>query len=153
MVSEAVPLRPLAAAASQSSETAHFDPAFMPDPDPAPIPSSSSTPSAARHDAAPTPASKRLNTAFFLFGLLNNSLYVVILTAALELLPQGVPTGLVSFTNIFPALIAKAVWPYLLKGKVRYTKRVWSCAALSFVGMIVSFLLPMPRCYSCRCCC
>lgn len=86
--------------------------------------------------------SYRLNSAFFLFGLLNNSLYVVILTAALELLPQGVPTGLVSFANIFPALIAKAVWPYLLKGTVRYTKRVWSCAALSFVGMLLVSFFP-----------
>ncbi|KAN0063912.1 battenin CLN3 protein [Thecaphora frezii] len=87
-------------------------------------------------------ASKRLNAAFFLFGLLNNSLYVVILTAALELLPKGVPTGLVSLANILPALIAKAVWPYLLKGTVRYTKRVWACAGLSFVGMMVISLFP-----------
>ncbi|PWY97749.1 CLN3-domain-containing protein [Testicularia cyperi] len=86
--------------------------------------------------------SVRLNVAFFLFGLLNNSLYVVILTAALELLPQGVPTGLVSFANIFPALIAKAVWPYLLKGTVRYTKRVWSCAIISFVGMLFVSYFP-----------
>ena len=69
-----------------------------------------------RHPSLPFPfppkeTSYRLNSAFFLFGLLNNSLYVVILTAALELLPQGVPTGLVRFANIFPALIAKAVWP------------------------------------------
>lgn len=87
-----------------------------------------------------TQPSYRLNSAFFLFGLLNNSLYVVILTAALELLPKGVPTGLVSFANIFPALVAKAVWPYVLRGRVRYTQRVWSCAFLSFVGMLlVSF--------------
>ncbi|TKY90309.1 hypothetical protein EX895_000307 [Sporisorium graminicola] len=86
--------------------------------------------------------SYRLNIAFFLFGLLNNSLYVVILTAALELLPQGVPTGLVSFANIFPALIAKAVWPYVLRGEVRYAKRVWSCAGLSFVGMLLVSFFP-----------
>ncbi len=90
--------------------------------------------------------SYRLNTAFFLFGLLNNALYVVILTAALELLPQGVPTGLVSFANIFPALIAKAVWPYLLRGRVRYTRRVWSCAALSFVGMLLVSFFPASQC-------
>ncbi|SPC66179.1 related to YHC3 - protein involved in vacuolar arginine transport [Ustilago sp. UG-2017b] len=100
-----------------------------------------------RHPSLPLPfppkeTSYRLNSAFFLFGLLNNSLYVVILTAALELLPQGVPTGLVSFANIFPALIAKAVWPYLLRGTVRYTKRVWSCAGLSFVGMLLVSFFP-----------
>ncbi|PWN46491.1 hypothetical protein IE53DRAFT_304619, partial [Violaceomyces palustris] len=86
--------------------------------------------------------SRSLNASFFLFGLLNNSLYVVILTAALELLPKGVPTGLVSLANIAPALVAKAVWPYLLKGRVRYTKRVSSCASLSFVGMMIISLFP-----------
>ncbi|EST08729.1 Batten's disease protein Cln3 [Kalmanozyma brasiliensis GHG001] len=106
----------------------------------------STTPRAGPNHPSVSPSAKRtslrLNIAFFLFGLLNNSLYVVILTAALELLPQGVPTGLVSFANIFPALIAKAVWPYLLKGEVRYTKRVWSCAALSFVGMLLVSFFP-----------
>ncbi|SNX87545.1 related to YHC3 - protein involved in vacuolar arginine transport [Melanopsichium pennsylvanicum] len=100
---------------------------------------------AARHPPSSLPTKQTsvgLNSAFFLFGLLNNSLYVVILTAALELLPTGVPTGLVSFANIFPALIAKAVWPYVLKGAIRYTKRVLSCAALSFVGMLLVSLFP-----------
>ncbi len=103
-------------------------------------------PAGLRTRQQPSPLQKRtsyrLNTAFFLFGLLNNALYVVILTAALELLPQGVPTGLVSFANIFPALIAKAVWPYLLRGRVRYTRRVWSCAGLSFVGMLLVSFFP-----------
>ena len=82
-------------------------------------------------------ASIRQSIAFFCFGLLNNSLYVVILTAALELIPKGIPTGVVAFANIAPALIAKAVWPYVLKGKVRYTRRVWSCVALSLTGILV----------------
>ncbi len=86
----------------------------------------------------PSSTQLRLGAAFFLFGLLNNSLYVVILTAALELLPKGVPTGVVAFANIAPALVAKAVWPYLLKGRVRYAKRIWSCTGLSFAGMLVS---------------
>ncbi|KDN44955.1 batten's disease protein Cln3 [Tilletiaria anomala UBC 951] len=84
----------------------------------------------------------RLSTSFFLFGLLNNSLYVVILTAALELLPKGVPTGVVAFANIFPALIAKVLWPYVLKGRVRYTKRIWSCSGISFVGMLMIAMFP-----------
>ncbi|CDR98976.1 hypothetical protein [Sporisorium scitamineum] len=108
-------------------------------------PSSASRPLGRPHSPlplAPKRTSYRLNAAFFLFGLLNNSLYVVILTAALELLPQGVPTGLVSFANIFPALIAKAVWPYMLRGEVRYSKRVWSCAGLSFVGMLLVSFFP-----------
>lgn len=80
--------------------------------------------------------------AFFLLGLLNNSLYVVILTSALELIPQGTPTGLVALANIGPALIAKAVWPYVLKGQVRYARRVWACTLLSTVGMLIIAIVP-----------
>ena len=75
--------------------------------------------------------------AFFLLGLLNNMMYVVILTAALELLPSQVPTGLLAFANITPALIAKAVFPYWLKGEIQYNGRVWACTCLAFVGMLV----------------
>lgn len=82
--------------------------------------------------------SARLATGFLLLGTTNNALYVVILTAALELIPQGTPTGVVAFANIAPALIAKAVWPYVLKGRVRYTLRVWSCVGLSLWGILVS---------------
>ena len=70
-------------------------------------------------------------------GLLNNMMYVVILTAALELLPSQVPTGLLAFANITPALIAKAVFPYWLKGEIQYNGRVWACTCLAFVGMLV----------------
>lgn len=84
----------------------------------------------------------RQSIAFFLFGTINNAIYVVILTAALELIPKGTPTGLVAFFNIFPALIAKAIWPYVLKGTVRYTRRIWSCVLMSFVGLLIIALLP-----------
>lgn len=93
----------------------------------------------------------RLGASFFLFGLLNNSLYVVILAAALELLPQGVPTGVVAFANIFPALLAKAFWPYVLRGRVRYTRRVWSCTVISFAGMVVSARGALDSCSMVRC--
>ncbi|CAO1615983.1 unnamed protein product [Sympodiomycopsis kandeliae] len=80
--------------------------------------------------------------SFFLLGLLNNSLYVVILTSALELLPKGVPTGLVALANIGPALIAKGIWPYALKGRVRYARRITSCTILSTLGMLIIAFLP-----------
>lgn len=82
------------------------------------------------------------SVSFFLLGLLNNALYVVILTSALELLPKGVPTGLVALANIGPALVAKAIWPYALKGRVRYARRVAACTALSTVGMLVIAFIP-----------
>jgi hypothetical protein len=39
------------------------------------------------------------------FGLLNNVLYVIILSAALDLVPATTPKGIVAFFNIFPALL------------------------------------------------
>ncbi|WFD35897.1 battenin CLN3 protein [Malassezia cuniculi] len=79
----------------------------------------------------------RRRAAFFTFGLTNNGPYVVILAAALELLPKSVPTGVLLFVNIAPALVGKAVFPYLLKGEIQYGKRVALCTALAFCGMII----------------
>jgi hypothetical protein len=83
-------------------------------------------------------AKQRLWTSFFFFGLLNNVLYVIILSAALDLVPAKTPKGVVAFFNIFPALIAKAVWPYVSKGEIRYRKRVYCCTVCSLIGMVVS---------------
>ncbi|KAK0535533.1 battenin CLN3 protein [Tilletia horrida] len=107
---------------------------------------SSAPPSAPRASSAPAPGpaprattatTLRFAAAFFLFGTLNNISYVIILTAALELMPRGVPTGVVAFANIFPALCAKAIFPYFLRGEVRYRRRVWACSALTFGGMLM----------------
>ncbi|WFC96881.1 ESCRT-III subunit protein did4 [Malassezia brasiliensis] len=85
----------------------------------------------------------RCGAGFFTLGLLNNLPYVVILTAALELLPSDVPTGVLAFVNIAPALVAKAVFPYLLKGEIRYTQRVLCCVSGAFGGMLVTALFPL----------
>lgn len=82
----------------------------------------------------------RRSVGFFTLGLLNNLPYVVILTAALELLPSDVPTGVLAFVNIAPALIAKAVFPYVLKGEIHYAQRVVACVAGAFGGMLVTAL-------------
>jgi len=79
----------------------------------------------------------KLGVSFFLFGLINNVLYVIILSAALDLVPPSTPKGIIAFCNIFPALLAKLGWPYFLKGKIRYTRRIVGCALLSFIGMLV----------------
>lgn len=65
-------------------------------------------------------------------------LYVVILSAALDLVPPSTPKGIIAFCNITPSLIAKIGWPYILKGRIRYARRLIGCCALSVVGMIVS---------------
>ncbi|CEL54904.1 Protein BTN1 OS=Ustilago maydis (strain 521 / FGSC 9021) GN=BTN1 PE=3 SV=1 [Rhizoctonia solani AG-1 IB] len=79
----------------------------------------------------------KLGISFFLFGLMNNVLYVIILSAALDLVPPSTPKGIIAFCNIAPSLIAKVGWPYLLRGKIRYTKRLLSCCALSVSGMLI----------------
>ncbi|KAF9238938.1 batten's disease protein Cln3 [Melanogaster broomeanus] len=80
---------------------------------------------------------RKLGLSFFLFGLINNVLYVIILSAALDLVPPSTPKGIIAFCNIFPALVAKLGWPYFLKGKIRYTRRILGCCLLSFIGMLV----------------
>ncbi|KAG2098887.1 batten's disease protein Cln3 [Suillus cothurnatus] len=81
--------------------------------------------------------SLKLGISFFLFGLINNVLYVIILSAALDLVPPSTPKGIIAFCNIAPALIAKLGWPYFLKGRIRYARRIVGCCALSFIGMLV----------------
>jgi battenin len=54
------------------------------------------------------------------------------------LVPPNTPKGIIAFCNIFPALIAKLTWPYILRGTIRYTRRIVGCSLLSILGMIVS---------------
>ncbi len=97
----------------------------------------------------------KLGISFFLFGLINNGkytsampyssytytlrtvLYVIILSAALDLVPPSTPKGIIAFCNIAPAFVAKVGWPYFLKGRIRYVKRLAGCCLLSVLGMIV----------------
>ncbi|BEJ15757.1 hypothetical protein CspHIS471_0503620 [Cutaneotrichosporon sp. HIS471] len=98
-------------------------------------------------DANDRPAStgnarRHLFAAFMIFGLLNNVLYVVILSAALDLVPATTPKGIVAFFNIFPALIAKVCWPLISTGEIRYRRRVGFCTAISFSGILIVALSP-----------
>ena len=65
-------------------------------------------------------------------------LYVIILSAALDLVPPSTPKGIIAFCNIFPSMLAKLGWPYLLRGRVRYARRLVGCATISILGMWVS---------------
>jgi len=80
---------------------------------------------------------RKLGLSFFLFGLINNVLYVIILSAALDLVPPSTPKGIIAFCNIAPGLAAKIGWPYILKGRIRYAKRILGCCILSVLGMLV----------------
>ena len=77
-----------------------------------------------------------LPLSFFSFGLLNNTPYVIILSAALSILPPDTPKGVLLFANIAPALLVKLGWPYLVRGQVQYARRIFSCSLLSFLGML-----------------
>ncbi|KAI6015043.1 batten's disease protein Cln3 [Pisolithus orientalis] len=78
----------------------------------------------------------KLGLSFFLFGLINNVLYVIILSAALDLVPPSTPKGIIAFCNISPGLIANVGWSYILKGRIKYTRRIVGCSLLSFIGML-----------------
>lgn len=82
-------------------------------------------------------ARTRLFAAFAIFGLLNNVLYVIILSAALDLVPPATPKGIVAFFNIFPALLAKVVWPLVSNGQIRYGRRIGFCTCASWTGIVV----------------
>lgn len=71
-------------------------------------------------------------------------LYVIILSAALDLVSADTPKGVVALFNIFPALITKVVWPLLSNGKIRYTRRVGFCTLCSWFGIMVRSSLPFP---------
>ncbi|KAF9485639.1 batten's disease protein Cln3 [Pholiota conissans] len=79
---------------------------------------------------------RKLGISFFLFGLINNVLYVIILSAALDLVPPSTPTGIVAFCNIAPSMVAVS-WSYILRGKIRYGRRLAVCCFLSMSGMLV----------------
>jgi hypothetical protein len=72
-------------------------------------------------------------------------LYVIILSAALDLVPPSTPKGIIAFCNIAPSLCVKATWPYLLKGRVRYVRRLTGCCILSVLGMVVRVPCPSQR--------
>ncbi|GAA5873953.1 hypothetical protein JCM3774_004050 [Rhodotorula dairenensis] len=80
----------------------------------------------------------RFAAGFFLLGTLNNIIYVVILSAALDLVDQAsTPKGIILLVNITPALLVKIGWPYFIHGAPRYGRRVAWCSILSFIGIII----------------
>ncbi|KAI0025945.1 BTN1 protein [Xylariomycetidae sp. FL0641] len=79
--------------------------------------------------------------AFWLFGLMNNLLYVVILSAAQDLVGSDVPKGVVLLADILPAFFTKLVAPYFIH-KVPYSFRVLFFAIGASLGMFMIALTP-----------
>lgn len=76
---------------------------------------------------------------FWCFGLLNNVLYVVILSAAMDIVGPAIPKSLVLLVDILPSLIIKATAPFFIH-LIPYSLRIISLILLSSVGMfLVSF--------------
>ena len=74
--------------------------------------------------------------SFLTFGLLNNILYVVILSAAVDLVGSLTPKAVVLLADILPAFIIKLTAPFFIH-KIPYTHRIWSLMILSSLGMVI----------------
>ncbi|KAG0069288.1 battenin CLN3 protein [Linnemannia elongata] len=74
--------------------------------------------------------------AFFTFGIINNIIYVVILSAAVDLVGAKVPKGIVLLADIAPSLLVKMVAPYFVY-RIPYSTRVVLCASLSFSAVVL----------------
>jgi battenin len=69
-------------------------------------------------------------------GLINNVLYVIILSAALDLVGPSIPKAVVLLFDVVPSFFIKLVAPYFIQS-VPYWVRIWVFVALSTCGMLL----------------
>lgn len=86
-------------------------------------------------------ADLRVCIAFWLFGLINNVLYVIILSAALDLVGPTVPKGVVLLADVVPSFLTKLCAPYFIHA-IPYHARIIVFVALSASGMLLIALTP-----------
>ncbi|PWY69756.1 lipase [Aspergillus heteromorphus CBS 117.55] len=86
-------------------------------------------------------ADPRVCVAFWLLGLINNVLYVIILSAALDLVGPSVPKGVVLLADVIPSFGTKLVAPYFIQS-VPYPVRVMFFVFCSATGMLLIALSP-----------
>ncbi|RVX75713.1 Protein btn1 [Exophiala mesophila] len=95
-------------------------------------------------------ADPRVCVAFWLFadlhknrsiGLINNVLYVIILSAAQDLVGQDVPKGLVLLADVIPSFLTKLSAPYFIHA-IPYPVRILAFVTLSAAGMLLIALTP-----------
>ncbi|TVY47519.1 Protein btn-1, partial [Lachnellula occidentalis] len=79
--------------------------------------------------------------AFWLFGLINNLSYVIILTSALDLVGASTPKALVLLLDVLPSFLIKLLAPYFIH-RIPYSARILSFTALSASGMFLIALTP-----------
>ncbi|KAJ5753402.1 uncharacterized protein N7511_007555 [Penicillium nucicola] len=95
----------------------------------------------ARINDAFSGADPRVCVAFWLFGLVNNVIYVIILSAAVDLVGPDVPKGVVLLADVIPSFATKLVAPYFIH-LVPYWMRILIFVFLSSVGMLVVAMSP-----------
>ncbi|KAF1851712.1 batten's disease protein Cln3 [Cucurbitaria berberidis CBS 394.84] len=86
-------------------------------------------------------ADPRVCAAFWLFGLINNVLYVIILSSALDLVGPNVPKGVVLLADVIPSFLTKLCAPYFIH-KIPYHVRILLFVTLSACGMLIIALTP-----------
>lgn len=79
--------------------------------------------------------------SFFLLGVINNVLYVVILSAALDLVGATTPKSIVLVANILPSVLVKCFAPYVFE-YIGYGARVTFVVVLNVIGMVLVATAP-----------
>ncbi|APA12318.1 hypothetical protein sscle_09g070880 [Sclerotinia sclerotiorum 1980 UF-70] len=82
--------------------------------------------------------------AFWLFGLINNVLYVIILSAALDLVGPSIPKSVVLLADVMPSFVTKLIAPYFIH-KIPYWIRILIFCGLSSGGMLLIALTPTDK--------
>ncbi|KAI3406402.1 BTN1 [Candida oxycetoniae] len=80
--------------------------------------------------------SQKVFISFFLFGLLNNILYVIILSAAIDLVGSSTPKAVVLLADVVPSFTFKLVAPFFIH-LIPYKIRLYSLIVLSSGGMLL----------------
>ena len=73
--------------------------------------------------------------------MINNVLYVIILSAALDLVGPDIPKGVVLLADVIPSFATKLVAPYFIH-LIPYEVRIFIFAALSAGGMLIISMTP-----------
>lgn len=80
-------------------------------------------------------------------GLINNIFYVIILSAALDLVGPSIPKASVLLASIIPGLLCKLTVPYFIH-LVPYSARILIFCSLSTIGMLAVALSPAEATHS-----
>ena len=81
------------------------------------------------------------NNTDVLQGLINNVLYVIILSAALDLVGPNIPKSVVLLADVVPSFLMKLIAPYFIHA-MPYSIRILLLVAISNTGMLLIALTP-----------